>query len=239
LRDSLEEVMDFESYFINISGQLVDGSEESESSEPYFELEWDEDDIVNGKDFKIKVNAFNLEDEEYDVKLWIEFEDNDTIISERYDENEEKWKSGKYYLNEFFKGPGNESEKIEIRIKDKYEDFKGDVNLFFKTRDGSEIERSIEILEKEEGVAESQESEEPKVLEVEIESEPAHITGEVIRLGGRKESNESSNEASENLKTPSGIVYESKTEKIKKYSVFGFALLCVLICVLIAWRKLE
>jgi len=35
------------------------------------------------------------------------------------------------------------------------------------------------------------------------------------------------------------IIYQSKTEIIKKYSVFGFALLCVFLSVLLFWKKLE
>ena len=46
-------------------------------------------------------------------------------------------------------------------------------------------------------------------------------------------------EEAEDIKSRNNIVYESKTEIIKKYSVYSFTLLCVIICVLIIWRKLE
>ncbi len=61
------------------------------------------------------------------------------------------------------------------------------------------------------------------------------IVSESIKLGSQK----IDNQESENIKTHDYVIYESKIEKIKKYSVFCFALLCVMLCILIAWRKFE
>ena len=46
------------------------------------------------------------------------------------------------------------------------------------------------------------------------------------------------NKESEDIKTHGNMVYQSKTEGIKKYAVFGFALLCVGLSVLLIFKKL-
>ena len=237
VRDSSDDVEGFDSYFIDIIG--ISSNEDDDSNDDiYFELEWDEDNIVNKGEFKIKVKAFNLNDVEYDVRLWIE--DNEKIISERYDYEEEKWKSGNYYLNNYFKGPGNKSEKIKMRIKDDYSDFIGGADLFFKIRNGVQIEEDIEVLEKKFGEIKEEELEEKvEVLDIKIERTSEPVTSQVIKLGERKKSIDSGDGEQEDLKEENYIVYESKTEKIKKYAVYFFALLCVLMGILISWRKLE
>jgi len=103
-------------------------------NEIYVEFKWDNKKIINGKKFDIEIKIFNLKDENYDIKLWIK-EDNNTI-SDRYDESIEKWKSGIYYLDNLFKGPGNNTKEIELRIREKYEKFEGNAKLIFKIRDG-------------------------------------------------------------------------------------------------------
>ena len=118
IRDSSGAIFEFIDYSLNISFvDAVDEVDESNDAEIYYELDWDSEDIENGRSFKIKTDAFNLNEDKYDVRLWIEFEENNTIISEIYDSNEEKWLSGNYYIDEIFEGPGNQSDKIKIRIK--------------------------------------------------------------------------------------------------------------------------
>jgi len=196
----------------------------------YVELDWDED---------IDIEIFNLEDEEYDVKVWIE-DDDENVISDRFDEDSEKWKSGRFYLNNFFEDSGNDSGEIDIRIRDDYEDFDGDALIFFKIRDGIEFNDSIYVEERE--IVEEVDGEEEDIEEIEnneddlevlVEPDEMIITGDAIRLGT------SYDVVQENIKTESSALYESKTEIIKKYSLYFFALLCVVICVLVVWRKLD
>lgn len=220
------------------------------SAEEYYEFEWDEDDIRNGENFKIKILFFNLEDKEYDVKLWID-DDEDLISDRNYDS---EWKSGWFYMNKLVKGPGNFSERVKLRIDDKYEDFKGDAKLYFKIRGKEEIIRDIEVLKKKkEEISEVVEESEGDLVEDSVEDnksdrdnfsledtkieEDIGITSEVIKLGGKGVNID--NKETEDIKSQNNIVYESKTEIIKKYSVYGFTLLIVIICVLIIWRKLE
>ena len=224
------------------------------SAQESYEFEWEENDIVNGKEFEIKVNFSGLEDKEYDIKLWIE--NQGKIISERYDLSEDNWKSGFYYINKYVKGPGDKTDKIKIRINEKYIDFKGKGEINFRLRDLDKITKDIEILEKDE----TEEIKEDTKIEKDISSKNASNKEENITNNGMgKKVNSSYDEAEKNtpeviilgkaisnidnketedIKTKK-IVYESKTEIIKKYSIYGFALFCVIMCVLVIWRKLE
>jgi len=209
-------------------------------AEESFEFEWDEDDIRNG----VKILFYDLEDKEYDVKLWID--DEGELISDRQYGGD--WKSGWFYMGKLVKGPGNGSEKVKLRIDEKFEDFKGDAQLIFKIRGREQIERDIEVLkmkkvveEVKEGVVEDVEigksSEENIVSSVSKDIEKGENVSEIILLG-KTVSNIDVSE-SEDIKSRNNIVYESKTEVMKKYSVYVFALFCVMVCVLVIWRKLE
>lgn len=215
--------------------------DDGDNGEIFLEISWDKKEIVNGEKFDIEIIVENLEDEKYDVKVWIE-DDDGNIISERYDEENEKWKSGNYYLDEFFKGPGDEKDSVELRIKEEYEDFDGDATIFFKVRGIEEIEEDIEVIKeisenKLETETVSTDPNDPYSKEYQdairkrVEEYRA-TTGNVISLGNK-------NLETEDIKTKGNIIYESKTETIKKYSVFSFALLCVALVILLAWGKLK
>ncbi len=199
-----------------------------EEAEIYLEIDWNDEDIINGQEFEVEIKAFNLRDGSYDLKIWIEFKENDTVISDRYDAEEEEWKSGRYYINDLFRGSGDETEDVKLRIREDYKDFYGRAKIFFKIEGEEENDKYIDILEREE---EDDEEEVPKVLES-IQTAP--ITGSVIKLGASEVSTET-----EDIKTKDNIVYESKTELIKKYAIYGFALLCVGICVLWGFKRLD
>jgi len=200
---------------------------DEEEPEIYLEIDWNDEDIINGLDFEVEIKAFNLKDEFYNFKIWIEFKENDTVISDRYDAEGEEWKSGKYYVGDLFEGPGDETEDIKLRIRGDYKDFYGRAKIFFKIESEEENDKYIDILEKED----EDEENVPKIIES-IQTAP--ITGSVIKLGTSEVSTET-----EDIKTQDNIVYESKTELIKKYSIYGFALLCVGICILLGFKKLK
>jgi len=239
IRNSSNNIDEF-TYLINISNNNLsntsnnfnNSSNNSQNINVYYNLSWDEDNIINGEDFKIKIDFFNLLDIDYDVRLWIE--NNGEIISERYDEKNEKWKSGFYYINGFIKGQGNKTEEIKIRINNDYSNFSGEAEIFFKIRDEPVINYKINISEKDKNVQEtiidnvSNNSNNTESIE-----NTQSITSNVIRLGKSIEINKK-----ENIKTQSFIIYESKTGIIKKYSVYGFAVLCILLSILIIWNKM-
>ncbi|MBM3247486.1 hypothetical protein FJZ17_03040, partial [Candidatus Pacearchaeota archaeon] len=96
------------------------------NSKIYLEMDWDDEDILNNEEFEIKVSAFNLENYDYDLKLWIEnLNEEGDIISERYDESNNEWKSGYYYIENFFSDSGNRTENILVRLNLDNSDFKG------------------------------------------------------------------------------------------------------------------
>ena len=208
------------------------------------DMDWNEDDIINGDEFEIEVSAENLEDEKYNIKVWIEFEDEDTIISDRYGEDssgEETWKSGSYYVYNLLNGPGDETEKVNLRIRDSYKDFNGDAKIFFKLSTGEEVSKDIEILEKDEEnkVAEKKEVvKKNSIQETKTTTKSTTpVSGNVIRLGS-PESKETIDHADKNTAN-SNLIYESGNEKIKTYSIIGFAVLCLGLAILMVFKKIK
>ena len=241
IRDSKGKILEFGNNIINIAGTINEENEEPENNEEFqenseidVELEWDEDDIENENDFDIKIKVFNLENKEYDFRIWIENDEN--IISDRYDDESDNWNSGTYYLDNFFKGPGNKSGEVKMRIREDYKDLTGKAKIFLKIRDEKEFSEDIIVLKKKvvENNPAKKEPEQIKKLEVIAPENENIITSEVIRLGSKI-----TNPESEDIKTISAVSYESKADKIKQYSLYAFAFLCVVIGILIAIRKLE
>jgi len=62
------------------------------------------------------------------------------------------------------------------------------------------------------------------------------LEDEVIRLGVIDEAVENSEEK---IEKESRVIYESKNEILKKYTILSFAILCVALVVLFAWNKLH
>ena len=222
IRDSKKSVWKFGDFIVNISGEdegFNEGEGVDEKDEIRIDLDWNVSEIINGEDFYVRVEISEFDGDE--IKLWIE--DKGNVISDRYDGG---WKSGKFYLSEF----GNEGE-VGLRIREEYGDFVGDAKILLKLRNGFVYSEDIEILERVDfdGVERNISGGE-KVVESTRDIEVTRITGETIRLGfdGR-----------EDIKTSQSNYYESGTEIVKRYSVYFFALLCVVIGILIGWRKLE
>jgi len=219
--------------------QTPDNNDDNNNNETeiYLDASWEEDAIINGEEFEIEVKAYNLKDETYNLKIWIEFEENETVISDRYDEENDEWKSGKYYVDEFLDGEGNKSNDIQLRIREAYEDFDGDAVLKVKLEGEDYIfEEDITILEKENSTEDEEKEEEIIKEDKETEEQIASptITGESIRLGGPKSSK---------IKEESGeekgdkTIYESSSEKMKKYAIYALNIVLIVIIVLLIKKK--
>ena len=216
--------------------QSCDSSDSSEDIS--LELDWNEDDIVNGNEFDVDVKALNLAGDNYDLKVWIQFQNNETIISERKDDLNDEWKSGNYYVENFFSGTGDKTKSITLRIKESYNDFKDDAEIWVKLRKtGSssviaEKSEDITVKEKKEQV----DSSKPKSDTVfntkpeETATDSVLLTGSSIIILGSKE-NKTSN------KNDNGIIYKSKIEYIKEYAPYVFSLVCIFIMVLLLIDK--
>jgi hypothetical protein len=195
-------------------------------------INWDDDEIINGDEFKIEVDAKNLKNKKYNVKVWIKDEDGN-IISDRYGEDssgKKVWISGTYLIYNLFEGPGDETEVIKLRIRKNYKDFSGDAKIYFKIEGVDEDYESIEILKKEDKKQEIEKnnSEETKTT---IKSN-SFISEEVIKLGSSE-----SKEITEKNTEKNDLIYESKNEKIKLYAFFCLAGLCIILCVLIVFKN--
>lgn len=211
-----------------------------------YEISWDEERVVNGREFEVIVEIDDDEDDTlYDGKLWIESKGK--IISDRFDEKKESWRSGYYYINEFFVGGIN---KVSLRIDEEYSGFSGDAFIYFRVRDEEQIGDEIEVLDgkgnddgnvESEGIGSSNENTRGESIqdpEINIpedlgDNKIGALVVEPISLGGKVSSVEREDINTEN------IVYQSKGLKIIEYSVYGFVVLCVLLCVLVMWRKLD
>jgi hypothetical protein len=204
-------------------------------------LDWDESDIINGEEFKIQVNAFNLEEKDYDVKVFIYEEDKDKPISQTLDE-EEKWVSSSNYYNNFFKGSGEKTDKIRLRINKKYADFSGIANIGVRLRETGkstyrENEYEIEVIKSSKEDSENDDEEpvkiKPENIEIPKSSNPQNSnpiqrqiidSGEPIKL--------------QNLESKKQEIYESGNEIVKKYFIYAFALLCIMLIILLVWKRL-
>ena len=219
------------------------------------EIEPEEDKFTNGEEFKVKVMAYNLEDKKYDIKAWVYEDDDSKIMSETYD-SQKKWVSSNLYYEEFFKGPGDKSKDIILRIKESERDFEGDPKIKVRIREkgsGSyfkEVLQDIEILKaKEENKSSnsnqnsqtssaSEDLQRKKVLqEIEKKKEIEKtnpITGDFIQLGTAKSIKKA---GAESIKTNKNTVYESKNELIKKYSIYFFAFLLAVLVILLIFKR--
>jgi len=197
-------------------------------------IDWNDDEIINGDEFDIEVNAKNLKNQKYNLKIWIK-DNEENVISDRYGEDsseKEVWKSGNYYIYNLFEGPGDKTETIKLRIRKGFSDFSGDAEICFKLE--NQKCETIEVLKKE-AVVNNNNTEKIKTISKSSES-TNFISGEVIKLGG-SESKETITNNQKN--TNSNVIYDSKNEKIKIYSIIGFAVLCLGLVILVLFNKLK
>lgn len=123
----------------------------SEEVQPQINLSYDLALPVN-KELLVLLSASNLKESTYDVKISIEV--NDQILSEIFDERQNKWQSSYYYLKEVFSG-NSFSGNFKLRIKSSENNFRGTANLIAKIRETGktttylEFRGGINILEPE------------------------------------------------------------------------------------------
>lgn len=221
---------------LNISNSNNLTNNTNQEAKIYLKLDWNDNRIVNGQEFNIKVNAFNLKNRNYDVKLYIYESDKNTPISQTRDQNF-KWISSSLYVKDFFSGPGNESDSIKLRINEKNNALEGGATIVARIR---ESRTSYYIEEQEDIFIYKSKSLNQKTtdnnLDRDLESndnlnqayEESSIIGEAIKLGANKET--------ETIKTQNNIVYESKNEIIKKYSIYWFIILIIIFLILLTLR---
>lgn len=171
------------------------------------------DEFFADKSIEIDVKAENLNGS-YDMKMYLTTED-DKIISEIYDDS---WKSGIYYILQFFTGTGNKTKTSEIKISKEYLNFTGKANLIARLRKNSdiiiEIRKDVRIKQRQELAANPEADYQNKSEEKE----------EIILLNPK------------DIKTPE--IWKSKASYIKDYGVYSFIFLCVLLVILLIIKKI-
>lgn len=205
-------------------------------------LDYD-DELTNGEELEVNIDLENLEDLDYDIKIYITPEDeNDDRFSETYHEEEDVWKSGRYYVTEIVEGSGDESVTIKVRIDKDNDDFSGDAVITVKVRESDseniviEMNDTITILEKEEEDDSSSSSTSSSSTSTSTsstsnsntDSNSDNINSNVIKLNS-----DSSNETKD-IKT--GVVYKSKIEYFRDYSMYIFALVLLGVIVILIKR---
>jgi len=203
------------------------------------ELEWTEEDIVNGDEFDITVNVENLESEtDYDILIEI-VDDDDDVLSETYGnhgEDEDNWESSSRYVLEIFSGSGDDSGEITIRIDSDSDDFYGGATIIGKIRETGktsiidEFEEDIEILENEEDSDSTTSSAASTTTTSSITSTIGTTKKETISLGTGSAVNSGMN-------TQNSMIYKSKNEYIKEYAPYAFSLLCIFLIALLLIDK--
>ncbi|MBI2630086.1 hypothetical protein HYW76_03215 [Candidatus Pacearchaeota archaeon] len=176
------------------------------------ELQYDRE-IRNGEEVSVKVNTENIINGNYQVKIYLVNEE-EKIISDIYDNQKEKWISGNYYVKL------NSDKQAEIRIKEKYSDFKGESLIYGKIRKENKTEviaefsGNIKIL---------------KIANQTIEETNMEITGEVIKeeLTIPEESNIVELN-SKDIKSEKINEYKSSNEYVREYGIIVFILFCSL-----------
>tara|TARA_Y100000310_G_scaffold239285_2_gene242873 strand:- start:2754 stop:3800 length:1047 start_codon:yes stop_codon:yes gene_type:complete len=221
------EFLDFTKEQENSCGNDNEDNQDTDEPEIYIELDYDNS-VRHGETFKVKVKGFNLLDKKYDVKVFVEDED-ENIISEIYNKEDEKWESGNYYINEVFSDSGNETESLKLKIKDG--DFLGDGKIIARIRVNGEgdfvdeIEDDIEIKEKKEEVVDEI-IEDNNLITGQVIEEPVIETRSVIRL----------NEGIDINITENQKIYKSKTQYIKDYAIYAFTLFCIIIIIALIFK---
>lgn len=188
--------------------------------------------VKNGE-FEITAKLYNLESKDYDIKVYVTFEENDTIVSETYNENE--WKSSTYYIDNIVSGPGNKTLDVKLRIADKYSGFKGDAKLNARLRESlssstvANFEDYIKILEKENS---SSQSSNQGTITLNLVGNSSNnssnggigLTSNVIKLNSPSST---STNTTKDIK--SNIVYKSKVEYFKEYGFYALGIVCIVI----------
>lgn len=232
----------------------VENKSENKIASIYLELEFDYD-VKNGDEFDVTIRAYNLENKEYDISAYVYDDNENSPISEAYDDYNDKWVSSKYYIDSFFSGPGNKTDELRLRIKESQRDFYGEARLGVKIREtgGSSYKvktsEDIDISEADEDSEEetstsSVNNAKEKVIN-EVETQNTVKSENVIYLKSSTSSKKAESKATgsmvrlgENLKSNKNIIYESKNEKIRKYSIYSFILLVFVLIILFAFRRL-
>lgn len=99
------------------------------------------------EEIEVSVSISGLKNVPYDLKISIEKE---KVLSEIYNEKEQKWQSSLYYIKNLFLGSSFEG-NFKLRLKKEYLNFEGEAEILVRVRENgksnySEYKDKIKIL---------------------------------------------------------------------------------------------
>lgn len=195
-----------------------DEDEEEEEKNITISLDYP-DEIYFGEVFEVTLEIENLSDGIYDVKIEI-IKDSETI-SDIYDDENDDWKSGVYYLSEIVDGDGNWD--FDLNVTEEYFD-EANISIKLRNNESKTISSAIfeiEILENEE-----------ENLEVEENYEEVQVTAEIP-------AEEFEDESIVYLVPKNHTTFSSKNELIKKISLYGFTIFCFFLAGIMLMKKFS
>lgn len=83
------------------------------------------------EEIEVSVSISGLKNVTYDLKISIEKE---KVLSEIYNEKEQKWQSSLYYIKNLFSGPHFDG-KFKLRLKKEYLNFEGEAEILVRVRE--------------------------------------------------------------------------------------------------------
>jgi hypothetical protein len=84
------------------------------------------------EEIEVLVSISNLKNVSYDLKISVEKDKK--VLSETYNEKEEKWQDSFYYIKNLFSGPSFE-EKFKLRMKKEFLFFEGEAEIVVRVRE--------------------------------------------------------------------------------------------------------
>lgn len=197
------------------------------------------------EEFSVSLNLENFSSDNYDIKL--DIVSNGERIAQIYDYSLDKYKSTYYFINDAIK---TNEKKVDLKLKI-IKEFSGNAGISVKVRDSKGTTDSfsgyeIKLNSENQIVKEKKQVIEPN-QEIKKEIKPINNSNQNLNEINLNNDNNDMIKNQEkviyltpqNIKNLSGneILFESRNEKIKKYAIYGFAIFCILLIVLLILDK--
>jgi hypothetical protein len=209
---------------------------------------------VAGEEFNVGLTLTGFKDNIYDIK--IEILDGDKNIAKRYQDGE--WKSTYYWMNKAIELPDTKEGTFLLKVSDEYS---GEADIKVKVRSGKSSKEftgyKINIIpgeknKEEEGLNENNKEDEKKLIEkTKVNDEKMEVKEEAKMDIKNNSTEEDKQEPKENVihlgkgltkkeeNIYSGkVIYESKNQLMKKYSLGIFSAFLMIFGIWIAGKKI-
>lgn len=130
-KETLEKIISQELAWVSVQSRQQKEFQEFQSQKivPEITLSYPENNPANDE-IKVLFSVSNLKNAIYDVKIAIEKE---KIISSVYNENQNKWQSSHYYINDLFSGSSFQG-TLRLKIKEEEINLQGEADIILRIR---------------------------------------------------------------------------------------------------------